>query len=163
MTSSRAQRATRQLGLFERLRASWTKSYVISTVKQRLTKRRCANEVLDAYRDRARCAASSPALIDAARPREGEGIALCATHHRAFGAGILTFDAEGVIHVHLPRKTAGDGDARCCWRTMVIPIKCRAHEKVALSLLWSPRRSSPPNRRKSSPSSRPRFPTCRPH
>ena len=39
-----------------------------------------------------------------------EGIALCATHHRAFDANILRYDDEYRIRITLPDRS-GDGEA----------------------------------------------------
>jgi putative restriction endonuclease len=97
-----------------------TKSYAITTVQRRLYEARFRNAVLDAYRDRcAVCGLHVRALLDAAHvdgdrdPKPAidvrEGLALCATHHRAFDANILSFDAEYRIHVRLPDR-AGEGE-----------------------------------------------------
>ena len=103
-----AARATRQLGLFRDSSREMTHSYVVSTVQQRLDAARIRNEVLEAYRDRcAVCGLHVRALLDAA-----DSIALCATHHRAYGAGILTIDEEGVIHIRLDRRRIGEGERR---------------------------------------------------
>ena len=101
-----AMRATRQLGLFRSSSRDITKSYVVSTVQQRIDQARVRNEVLDAYRDRcAVCGLHVRALLDAAN-----GIAFCATHQRAYGAGILTIDEEGIIHIRLDRRSVGEGE-----------------------------------------------------
>jgi putative restriction endonuclease len=87
-----------------------TKSYAISSVQRRLYEARFRNAVLDAYRDRcAVCGLHVRALLDAAHvtndrdPKPAidvsEGIALCATHHRAFDANILRFDDQYRIHI----------------------------------------------------------------
>jgi len=87
-----------------------TKSYAISSVQRRLYEARFRNAVLDAYRDRcAVCGIHVRALLDAAHvtanrdPKPAidvsEGIALCATHHRAFDANILRYDNEYRIHI----------------------------------------------------------------
>lgn len=87
-----------------------TKSYAISSVQRRLYEARFRNAVLDAYRDRcAVCGLHVRALLDAAHVTDdrdpkpaidvSEGIALCATHHRAFDANILWFDAQYRIHI----------------------------------------------------------------
>ncbi len=87
-----------------------TKSYAITSVQRRLYEARFRNAVLDAYRDRcAVCGLHVRALLDAAHvtndrdPKPGievsEGIALCATHHRAFDANILSYDNEYRIHI----------------------------------------------------------------
>jgi putative restriction endonuclease len=97
-----------------------TKSYAVTTVQRRLYDARFRNAVLDAYRDRcAVCGLHVRALLDAARvvpdrdPHPDvdvrEGIALCATHHRAFDANILRFDDEYVIHIDLDERP-GDGE-----------------------------------------------------
>lgn len=102
-----AARATRQLGLFRASSREMAKSYIVSSVKQRLDAARFRNRVLERNRHGcAVCGLRVRALLDAAQP----GIALCATHYRAYGAGILTIDDEGVIHVRLDRRTVGDGE-----------------------------------------------------
>jgi putative restriction endonuclease len=89
-----------------------TKSYATSSVQRRLYEARFRNAVLDAYRDRcAVCGLHIRALLDAAHvtndrdPKPAidvsEGIALCATHHRAFDANILRFDEEYRIHINV--------------------------------------------------------------
>ena len=105
-----AARATRQLGLFRSTPREVTRTYLISSVQQRIEQARFRNEVLDAYRNRcAVCGLRIRALLDAAQSEAGP-LALCATHHRAFGAGVLTIDDEGIVHVHLARKTVGDAE-----------------------------------------------------
>lgn len=97
-----------------------TRSYAVSGVQRRLHEARFRNLVLDAYRDRcAVCSLHLRPLLDAARlggHREpgpdiavSEGIALCATHRRAFECGILTFDDEYRVHVDLP-DGSGEGE-----------------------------------------------------
>lgn len=110
-----AARATRQLGLFRASAREMAKSYTISTVKQRLDAARFRNEVLRAYGERcAVCGLHQRALLDAAPlaipSTEVNGIALCATHFRAYGAGMLTIDDQGLIHIHIDRRSAGDGE-----------------------------------------------------
>ena len=89
-----------------------TKSYAISSVQRRLYEARFRNAVLDAYRDRcAVCGLHVRALLDAAHVTKdrdpkpaidvSEGIAMCATHHRAFDANILGFDDEYRIHIEV--------------------------------------------------------------
>ena len=99
-----------------------TKSYAVTSVQRRLYEARFRNAVLDAYRDRcAVCGLHVRALLDAAHvnghrdPKVeidvGDGIALCATHHRAFDANILKFDDEYVIHIDMRDRTrVGDGE-----------------------------------------------------
>lgn len=78
-----------------------TRRYVVANVQQRLHDARFRNTVLDAYHDHcAVCELHVRALLDAAPLGDGSGIALCATHHRAFDTGILTFDADYIVHVH---------------------------------------------------------------
>lgn len=98
------------------------RSYVISSVQRRLFEARFRNEILAAYGDRcAVCGLRYRPLLDAAHvgvSREpapviavSEGIALCATHHRAFDANILRYDADYVIHIDLPdRRMPGEGE-----------------------------------------------------
>ena len=99
-----------------------TRSYAITSVQRRLYEARFRNAVLSAYRDRcAVCGLHVRALLDAAHvssdrgPKAAievsDGVALCATHHRAFDANLLRFDEEYVIHIHLQAGfTAGDGE-----------------------------------------------------
>ena len=99
-----------------------SKSYTITTVQQRLYHARFRNAVLKAYRERcAVCGLRVRALLDAAHVNDDrdphpaisvrEGIALCAMHHRAFDAHILSFDDAFIIHVQLPdRLTPGEGE-----------------------------------------------------
>src|SRR5919204_545910 len=68
------------------------------------------NAVLDAYRDHcAVCELHVRALLDAAHVKPGydvaDGVALCATHHRAFDTGVLTFDGDYNVHVHTDEPT----------------------------------------------------------
>ena len=99
-----------------------SRSYVVTMVQRRLYQARFRNAVLKAYRERcAVCGLRLRALLDAAfvaTDREpqpvvivSDGIALCASHHRAFNARILTFDAEYVVHINLPdRFSAAQGE-----------------------------------------------------
>lgn len=98
------------------------RSYVISSVQRRLFEARFRNEVLAAYGDRcAVCGLRYRPLLDAAHVGAGrepsmtiaasDGIALCATHHRAFDATILRYDDEYVIHIDLPdKRMPGEGE-----------------------------------------------------
>jgi putative restriction endonuclease len=97
-----------------------TRSYAVSTVQRRLYEARFRNAVLDAYGDRcAVCRLHIRPLLDAAHvtadrePKPAidvrEGIALCATHHRAFDANILRYDNEYRIHITVPDRS-GDGE-----------------------------------------------------
>jgi putative restriction endonuclease len=98
------------------------RNYVISTVQRRLQHARFRNAILKAYRERcAVCGLRVRAIIDAVSlvadqdPHTAisvrDGIALCATHHRAFDAHILRFDSEYTIHIDLPdRFAAGEGE-----------------------------------------------------
>ncbi|PYQ50309.1 MAG: hypothetical protein DMF59_11180 [Acidobacteria bacterium] len=92
-----------------------SKSYVVTTVQRRLYHARFRNAVLKAYRERcAVCGLRLRPLLDAAfvapdhDPQPviavNEGIALCATHHRAFDARILRYDSEYTIHIELPDR-----------------------------------------------------------
>ena len=83
---------------------------MISTVQQRLYEARFRNAVLDAYRDHcAVCELHVRALLDAAHVRPGhdvgDGVALCATHHRAFDTGVLTFDGDYNVRIHVADPT----------------------------------------------------------
>ena len=101
-----AARVTRQLDLFRASSRQIAKNYIESTVKQRIDAARLRNEVLAESRACVVCGLRIRALLDAAPLTR---IALCATHHRAFGAGILTID-EGIVHIHLDRKSAGEAE-----------------------------------------------------
>jgi putative restriction endonuclease len=105
-----------------------TKRFAITTVQQRLYEARFRNAVLDAYRERcAVCGLHVRALLDAAhvdgdldaKPAVDvrEGIALCATHHRAFVAGLIRYDDEYRIHIESgdPMLLEFDG------RTLIVP------------------------------------------
>jgi len=99
-----------------------TRRYVVSTVQRRLYEARFRNAVLDAYHDHcAVCELHVRALLDAAHvtgdrdPKPevdvSEGIALCATHHRAFDNEMLTFDGDYNVRITVddPVLTAYDG------------------------------------------------------
>jgi putative restriction endonuclease len=100
------------------------KEYRDATVRRRLHQARFRNNVLEAYRDRcAVCVLRIRPLLDAAHiiadadPTESlrvsEGLALCATHHRAFDARIIRYDSDYRIHIELPPKTpVGEGEER---------------------------------------------------
>lgn len=86
-----------------------TKSYTITTVQRRLQQARFRDAVLRAWRERcAVCELRLRPLLDAARLDGERGIALCATHHRAFDVGVLTIDDEMVVHVDV--KNVGEGE-----------------------------------------------------
>ena len=99
-----------------------SRSYVITTVQRRLHHARFRNAILKAYRERcAVCGLRVRALLDAVSVvADGDpqpaisvrgGIALCATHHRAFDAHILRFDSDYKIHIDLAdRFHAGEGE-----------------------------------------------------
>ena len=99
-----AARATRQLGLFRADSREVAKTYVISSVQQRLDAARFRNRVIEKSRGCAICGLRERPLLDAA----SIGIALCAIHHRALNAGIITIDEEGVVHVHVGKKGAAE-------------------------------------------------------
>ena len=97
------------------------KQYIESAARRRLHQAKFRNQVLGAYRDRcAVCVLRVRPLLDAAHvvpDREptlklvvNEGLALCATHHRAFDAEILRYDAEYRVKIELPRgMRVGEG------------------------------------------------------
>ncbi len=98
-----------------------TKSYAVTSVQRRLYEARFRNAVLSAYRDRcAVCGLHVRALLDAAHVNSdrgpkpqidvSDGIALCATHHRAFDANILHFDDDYVVHIELSGERVGEGE-----------------------------------------------------
>jgi len=92
-----------------------TRRYVVAGVQRRLYDARFRNAVLDAYHDHcAVCELHVRPLLDAAHlgrrdPRPEidvrDGIALCATHHRAFDTGVLTFDRDYNVHIHVDDPT----------------------------------------------------------
>jgi putative restriction endonuclease len=95
--------------------------YLVSAVEERLQHVRFRSAVLEAYRDRcAVCELHIRPLLDAARlVNDGEpesaldvrqGLALCATHHRAFDAGLIRFNPEYVIEVDLADAPVGEGE-----------------------------------------------------
>ena len=98
------------------------KRYVTTVVERRLHQARFRNEVLAAYRERcAVCVLRVRPLLDGAHLRPdrdpkptiivNEGMALCATHHRAFDANILRYDSEYRVHIELPSGvTVGEGE-----------------------------------------------------
>ncbi len=98
------------------MRPDASRSFAITTVERRLYQARFRNAILDAYRDRcAVCGLHVRELLDAVPLSDASeidvrnGIALCATHHRAFDAKILDFDEEYVVRVHL-ESTPGEGE-----------------------------------------------------
>ena len=123
-----------------------SRSYVVTTVQRRLYYARFRNAVLKAYRERcAVCGLRLRALLDAAfvvpdrDPQPAiavsDGIALCATHHRAFNARILQYDSDYVIHIDLPdRFSAAQGE-----RDMLLAYEGRKLELPEDEELW-PRR-----------------------
>jgi len=114
-----------------------TKSYVITTVQRRLYHARFRNAVLKAYRERcAVCGLHVRALLDAVHIDEGftirHGIALCATHHRAFDAHILSYDSDYNIRIELPERfNAGEGE-----RAMLMAFAGKRLELPADEDLW---------------------------
>jgi putative restriction endonuclease len=122
-------RTTRQLKLPEMRSADspseireLTRRYVVSTVQRRLYEARFRNAVLDAYHDHcAVCELHVRALLDAAHLAAGrepkpevdvsDGIALCATHHRAFDNKMLAFDRDYNVRITVddPTLLAYDG------------------------------------------------------
>ncbi|MEO6486755.1 MAG: HNH endonuclease [Thermoanaerobaculia bacterium] len=120
-----------------------TTSYETTAVQRRLYQARFRNEVLNAYRDRcAVCELRIRPLLDAAHvvpdrnPKTlilvHEGLALCATHHRAFEAGILRYDADYTIHIELPEKSSpGEGE-----RTMLLAYEGKRLTLPSDERLW---------------------------
>jgi putative restriction endonuclease len=98
------------------------KGYVSSIAQRRLHQAKFRNQVLGIYRERcAVCVLRVRPLLDAAHvvpdkdPKPtivvNEGLALCATHHRAFDARILRYDAKYRIRIDLPSGTnVGEGE-----------------------------------------------------
>ena len=99
-----------------------SKTYGVTSVQRRLYHARFRNAVLRAYRERcAVCGLRLRPLLDAAQvsgqhdPQPSvdvrDGIALCATHFRAFDAHILRYDDQYRVHIALPdRFTPGEGE-----------------------------------------------------
>ncbi len=120
-----------------------SKRYGITSVQRRLHQARFRNAVLEAYRDRcAVCGLRVRALLDAAQvvpdrdPQPllpvREGLALCATHHRAFDAHILRYDDDYLVHVELPdRMPVGDGE-----RAMLLAFEGKKLELPLDEELW---------------------------
>ncbi len=120
-----------------------SKSYVVSTVQRRLHHARFRNAVLRAYRDRcAVCGLRIRPLLDAAyvvpdrdpQPAMAinEGLALCATHHRAFDAHILRYDSDYCVRIKLPERfTIGEGE-----RAMLLAFEGKKLELPADEELW---------------------------
>lgn len=102
--------------------ATLQKNYVETRVQRRLHQARFRNNILGAYRDRcAVCVLRLRPLLDAAHvtPDAGptltldatDGLALCAIHHRAFDARILTYDDRYRVRVDLPSGAhRGEGE-----------------------------------------------------
>lgn len=99
------------------VRSDVSRTWAVTTVSRRLHQARFRNAILSAYRDRcAVCGLRVRALLDAAPVADLNseidvrmGIALCATHHRAFDAGILWYDKDYRVRIALPGK-AGEGE-----------------------------------------------------
>jgi len=120
-----------------------SKSYVVTMVQRRLYHARFRNAVLKAYRQRcAVCGLRIRPLLDAAHvvpdrdPQPvisvKEGLALCATHHRAFDAHLIRYDADYCIHIELPdRLTAGEGE-----RAMLLAFDGKRLQLPADEELW---------------------------
>jgi putative restriction endonuclease len=99
-----------------------TRTYVATSVQRRLYDAKFRNKILRAYRERcAVCGLGIRSLLDAAHvsgdrdPKPAievsDGIALCAIHHRAFECGMLTWDDDYRVRIHLPSPgEAGDGE-----------------------------------------------------
>ncbi|HKS24063.1 MAG TPA: HNH endonuclease [Thermoanaerobaculia bacterium] len=86
-----------------------TKSYTITTVQRRLQQARFRDAVLRAWRERcAVCELRLGPLLDAAMLDGDRGIALCATHHRAFDMGMIAIDDAFVVRVKI--GAAGEGE-----------------------------------------------------
>jgi len=118
---------------------------MVTTVQRRLFHVRFRNAVLKAYRERcAVCGLRLRPLLDAAHVSPDrdpqpvisvrDGIALCATHYRAFDAHILRYDSDYRIHIELPdRFTAGEGE-----RAMLFAFDGKRLELPADEELWPP-------------------------
>jgi putative restriction endonuclease len=123
--------------------AALSRSYVITEVQRRLYEARFRNQVLDAYRDRCSvCALRVRPLLDAAHvvpdrdPKPvievSEGLALCATHHRAFDAHILRYDSDYRVRIELPeRLRVGEGE-----RSMLLAFDGKKLELPSDEVLW---------------------------
>lgn len=119
-----------------------TRSYLVTMVEQRLYQARFRNEVLTAYRDRcAVCLLRIRPLLDAAHvvPNQdptpfiivSEGIALCATHFRAFETGILRYDASYEIRIELDGVKPGEGE-----KSMLLAFEGRRLKLPRDEALW---------------------------
>jgi putative restriction endonuclease len=120
-----------------------SKSYVVTTVQRRLYHARFRNAVLKAYRERcAVCGLRLRPLLDVAcvvpdrDPQPvisiSDGIALCATHHRAFDAHILTYDSAYKVRIDMPdRFNAAQGE-----RDMLLAYEGRKLELPEDESLW---------------------------
>jgi putative restriction endonuclease len=115
-----------------------TRSYVITTVQRRLQQARFRDAVLRAYRERcAVCELRIRPLLDAA-VLDGEstldvrnGLCLCATHHRAFDAGVLGYDREYIVRIDTGERTIGDGE-----RAMLLAFDGKRLSLPADERLW---------------------------
>jgi putative restriction endonuclease len=115
------QETRRFAGSFDQL-AQIDKEYVVTPVERRVHQAKFRNLVLRVYRDRcAVCVLRLRPLLDAAHvipDREPtptltvtEGLALCATHHRAFDAKFLLYDDRYRVRIDIPRQSAiGEGE-----------------------------------------------------
>jgi putative restriction endonuclease len=120
-----------------------SRSYVVTSVQRRLHHARFRNAVLRAYRDRcAVCGLRMRPLLDAAYvlpdrdPQPlisvSDGLALCATHHRAFDAHILGYDEEYCVRIKLPERfTIGEGE-----RAMLLAFEGKKLELPADQEMW---------------------------
>jgi putative restriction endonuclease len=115
-----------------------SRRWAVTTVERRLYQARFRNAILSAYRDRcAVCGLHVRALLDAVPVAEANaeidvrtGIALCATHHRAFDAGILRYDEEHKVRINLP-GAAGEGE-----QTMLLAFDGKPLFLPADEALW---------------------------
>ncbi len=119
------------------------KSYAPTIVQRRLHQARFRNEVLAAYQERcAVCILHIRPLLDGAHvvpdrdPKPvvviNEGLALCATHHRAFDAEILRYDSNYRVRVEIPSAYAvGKGE-----RSMLLAFDGRPLSLPSDKNLW---------------------------
>lgn len=125
------------------------KGYVETRVERRLHQARFRNEILRAYRDRcAVCVLRLRPLLDAAHVvpdtaptsllTTNDGLALCALHHRAFDARILSYDDRYRVRIELPRGShRGDGE-----QSMLLQFDGRPLTLPGNEALWPLSRSA---------------------
>jgi putative restriction endonuclease len=129
-------------GAFQQI-AQIQKGYVVTPVERRVHQAKFRNVILQVYRERcAVCVLRLRPLLDAAHvvpDREptttltvNEGMALCATHHRAFDAKFLFYDQRYRVRIEIPKKSSiGEGE-----RSMLLAFDGRQLTLPNDSALW---------------------------